>query len=145
VMATHGDGLTENRWHAHLLHRVIQHPATARIYRFLHPELGFRLVDMLSPALGDHTMDEATLARASARQRNWAESYLKEDPSVGLVIMGHTHHATIAEPCQGRQYLNPGAWFDGLRYAIATETGARLCSFEPTLTVSPPPFPTAHR
>jgi UDP-2,3-diacylglucosamine hydrolase len=147
VMATHGDGLTETRWHAHLLHRVIQHPATAGIYRILHPELGFRLVDLLSPALGDHTMDETTLERAAARQRLWAEHYLTEEPSVGLVIMGHTHWAVIAEPCAGKQYLNPGAWFDGFRYAIATETGAQLCSFE--LGASPtaplPPFPTARR
>jgi UDP-2,3-diacylglucosamine hydrolase len=131
VMATHGDGLTETRWQANLLHRLIQHPVTAGIYRILHPELGFRLVDLLSPALGDHRHDEATLARASARQRAWAERFLAEEPSVGLVIMGHTHQAVIADADRGRQYLNPGAWFDGFRYALATESGAELRSFQP--------------
>jgi UDP-2,3-diacylglucosamine hydrolase len=131
VMATHGDGLTETRWQANLLHRVIHHRVTAGIYRILHPELGFRLVDLLSPALGDHTRDEATLARASARQRVWAERFLSEEPSVGLVIMGHTHRAVISESNGGRQYLNPGAWFDGFRYAVATESGAELCTFRP--------------
>jgi UDP-2,3-diacylglucosamine hydrolase len=130
VMATHGDGLTETRWQATLLHRLIQHPATAGIYRILHPELGFRLVDLLSPALGDHTHDEATLERAATRQRAWAERFLAEEPSVGLVIMGHTHRAIISE-CNGkRQYLNPGAWFDGFRYAIATESGAELRTYK---------------
>ncbi|MGH7508541.1 MAG: UDP-2,3-diacylglucosamine diphosphatase [Gemmatimonadales bacterium] len=131
VMATHGDGLSETRWQANLLHSVIQHPATARIYRMLHPELGFRLVDLMSPALGDHTKSEAAMERASARQRAWAERFLAEDPAVGLIIMGHTHRAVVAEPIPGRQYLNPGAWFDGFRYALATESGAELRTFEP--------------
>ena len=130
VMAVHGDGLTETRWQAKLIHRVIQHPATAAIYRVLHPEIGFRLVDLLSPALGDHSHDEATLARAAERQRRWAERLLAEQPSVGLVIMSHTHRAVIDELDRGRQYLNPGAWFDGFRYAIATESSAELRSFK---------------
>ena len=129
AMAIHGDGLTETRWQAQLVHRLIQHPATAAIYRVLHPELGFRMVDLLSPALGDHTQNEATLAAAAARQREWAERLLDDEPSVGLVIMGHTHLAVVAEAGPGRQYLNPGAWFDGFRYAVATESGAELKTF----------------
>ena len=130
VMATHGDGLTETKWQARLLHGLIQHPATAGIYRILHPEIGFRLVDRLSPALGDHTMNPATLERASARQRVWAERYLTEDPSVGLVIMGHTHRPVVSNTDGGKLYLNPGAWFDGFRYAVATESGAELRQFK---------------
>jgi hypothetical protein len=37
----------------------------------------------------------------------------------------------LTEPIAGRQYLNPGAWFDGFRYAVATESGAELCCFQP--------------
>lgn len=129
--AIHGDGLTELRWQARLIHRLIQHPATAAVYRILHPDLGFRLVDLLSPALGDHTLDEATLERAASLQRAWADRFLAEEPSVGLVILGHTHRAAVAEPLPGRQYLNPGAWLDGFRYAIATESGAELITFGP--------------
>jgi UDP-2,3-diacylglucosamine hydrolase len=130
VVAIHGDGLTETRWQAKLIHRLIQHPATAAIYRILHPEIGFRIVDLLSPALGDHTHNEATLAMAAARQREWAEHLLAEEPSLGLVIMGHTHRAVVAETAPGKQYLNPGAWFDGFRYGIATESDAELKTFE---------------
>lgn len=131
VTAIHGDGLAEPRWQAKLIHRVIQHPATAAVYRVLHPDLGLRLVDLLSPVLGDHTVDEAKLTRAAARQRNWAERLLAEESAVGLLIMGHTHRAVISEPAAGKQYLNPGAWFDGFRYAVATESGAELRCFQP--------------
>ncbi|HEY3013443.1 MAG TPA: UDP-2,3-diacylglucosamine diphosphatase [Gemmatimonadales bacterium] len=132
VTAIHGDGLAEPRWQAKLIHRMIQHPATAAVYRVLHPDLGLRLVDALSPVLGDHTIDQAKLARAAARQREWAERLLAEDASVGLLVMGHTHRAILEEPARGRQYLNPGAWFDGFRYAVATESGAELRAFKPT-------------
>ncbi|HZA92218.1 MAG TPA: UDP-2,3-diacylglucosamine diphosphatase [Gemmatimonadales bacterium] len=129
VLAIHGDGLTESRWQAKLIHRVIQHRATAAIYRLLHPDLGFRLVDFLSPALGDHTQDEATLNHAAEQQRNWAERLLQDQPSLGLVIMGHTHRPIIADMGDNRQYLNPGAWFDGFRYAVATEADTELRRF----------------
>jgi UDP-2,3-diacylglucosamine hydrolase len=131
VAAIHGDGLAEPRWQAKLIHRAIQHPATAAVYRVLHPDVGLRLVDLLSPVLGDHTIDEAKLARAAARQREWAERHLRKNCGVGLLVMGHTHRAVLEEPAVGRQYLNPGAWFDGFRYAVATESGAELCTFSP--------------
>jgi UDP-2,3-diacylglucosamine hydrolase len=129
VAAIHGDGLAEPRWQARLIHSLIHHPATAAIYRLLHPDLGLRLVDSLSPLLGDHTIDERKLTRAAERQTAWAEELLANEDSVGLVIMGHTHRAVLTEPIDGKQYLNPGAWFDGYRYAIATEAGAELRRF----------------
>jgi UDP-2,3-diacylglucosamine hydrolase len=132
VTAIHGDGLAEPRWQARMIHGIIQHPATAAIYRVLHPDLGLRLVDSLSPLLGDHTIDEGKLARAAARQIEWATKLLTQEDSLGLVIMGHTHRALLAEPVAGRQYLNPGAWFDGFRYAVATESGAELRTFTPS-------------
>jgi UDP-2,3-diacylglucosamine hydrolase len=131
VTAIHGDGLAESRWQARLIHRIIQHPATAAVYRVLHPDMGLRLVDLLSPVLGDHTVDPAKLNRAAARQRAWAEELLAEHSGIGLLVMGHTHQPVMAEITTGRQYLNPGAWFDGFRYAVATEAGAQLCRFAP--------------
>jgi UDP-2,3-diacylglucosamine hydrolase len=143
VTAIHGDGLTEPRLRATLLHRAINHPVTAAVFRAIHPELGLRIVDLLSPHLGDHTPDPAKLAEAAARQAEWAADLLAREPDLGLVIMGHTHQATVREASPGRQYLNPGAWFDGFRYAIATETGAELHQFSPA--VPPPPVPAVPR
>jgi UDP-2,3-diacylglucosamine hydrolase len=143
VTAIHGDGLTEPRLRATLLHRAINHPITAAVYRVIHPELGLRLVDALSPHLGDHTPRADRLAAAAAAQRAWAAALLAREPDLGLVIMGHTHQPALAEPAPGRQYLNPGAWFDGLRYAVATESGAELRQFNPA--GPPPPAPAAPR
>jgi UDP-2,3-diacylglucosamine hydrolase len=132
VTAIHGDGLAEPRWQARMIHGIIQHPATAAVYRLLHPDFGLRLVDSLSPLLGDHTVDERKLDQAAARQTEWAKQLLTKEDALGLVIMGHTHRAVLSEPLAGRQYLNPGAWFDGFRYAVATESGAELRTFHPS-------------
>lgn len=143
VAAIHGDGLTEPRFRATLLHRAINHPLTAAVFRTIHPEIGLRIVDALSPHLGDHTPDPRKLAEAAARQGQWAAELLEREPELGLVIMGHTHQATLREPSPGRQYLNPGAWFDGFCYAVATESGAELRRFSPAAPL--PPVPAAPR
>ncbi len=139
VAAIHGDGLTEPRWRATLLHRLINHPITAATYRMLHPELGLRLVDRLSPHLGDHTPDEARLDEAARRQQAGGETLLDREPEVGLLVMGHTHRAACATTPRGARYLNPGAWFDGFRYAAATAHGAQLRRFSPAPPLPPVP------
>lgn len=139
VAAIHGDGLTEPRRRAMLLHRMINHPATSAVYRALHPDLGFRLVEMLSPRLGDDSADESKLEAAAAEQRAWAAKLLAREPELGMVIMGHTHRAELSRTPAGGTYLNPGAWFDGLRYAIATEDGAELRQFSPAAPPRPAP------
>ncbi len=143
ALAIHGDGLTEPGLRATLLHRLINHPITAAVYRWIHPELGLRLVDIVGPHLGNHLPNDAALEAAAQRQLEWAERRLGSEPGLGLVVMGHTHRAALSEAGPGRQYLNPGAWFDGWRYAVATETGAELRGFTPA--APPPPQPTAPR
>jgi UDP-2,3-diacylglucosamine hydrolase len=143
VTAIHGDGFTEPTLRARLVHRVINHPVTEVVYRALHPELALRLVDRLSPHLGDDSPDESRLAAAAERQREWAAALLAREPEIGLLIMGHTHRPELSEPVPGRQYLNPGAWFEGYRYAVATDTGAELRVFSPATPL--PPRPTAPR
>ena len=131
VLAVHGDGLDERRWTASLLHRVISHPATAAVYRSLHPDRGFRIVERLAPSLGDKGHGETAKAEAAARQARWARQALQDDGAADLLVMGHTHRPALLEVDPGQWYLNPGAWFDEFRYAVVTETGAELRRFEP--------------
>ena len=130
VLAVHGDGLTEQHWSANLMHHLTSSKFVVGTYRAMHPSIGFWLADRMSHGLGNSTRDPAVLDRAAARQREWAERTLKETAGIGLVIMGHTHRPAITEPVPGKQYLNPGAWLDGFCYAIATERGAELKTFQ---------------
>ena len=130
VLAVHGDGIGEQHWSAGVLHAVTRHPAAIALFRALHPDLGFWLVDRLGNYLGDSTRSQRVLDRAAARQREYAERLLASDPKLGLVVLGHTHRPALSEPAPGQQYVNPGAWLDHWRFAVATETGAELRQFD---------------
>lgn len=131
VEALHGDGLTEQHRAARFMHRLTRHPLTAAAFRSLPPDLGFWLVDRLSHRLADSTRDPAVLDRAAAAQQAWARNRLAEDPGLGLLVLGHTHRPAVTEPFPGRWYCNPGAWLDGLRYAVATPHGVELLHWAP--------------
>jgi hypothetical protein len=45
--------------------------------------------------------------------------------------MGHTHLAALTRDERGAEYLNPGAWFDGFRYAVADAKRSELRLFTP--------------
>jgi UDP-2,3-diacylglucosamine hydrolase len=130
VLAMHGDGLTDRRWSARLVHGLVSHPVTSALYRAVHPDLGFPLVQRLAPHLGDNKAGEEPRERAAARQREWAESALRRDDAPEVLVMGHTHRAALEEPVPGRRYLNPGAWFDESRYAIVAEAQEELRRFD---------------
>jgi UDP-2,3-diacylglucosamine hydrolase len=131
AFVAHGDGLTEQHWAAKLLHRVTRHAATVRLFRALHPDLGFRIVDRLSARLGDHTRDPAVLDRAARAQTQYAKDLLLRRADLDLVILAHTHRPALERLPDGREYLNPGAWLDGYRYAIVTREAVELRQFEP--------------
>ncbi|HEU5049450.1 MAG TPA: metallophosphoesterase [Gemmatimonadales bacterium] len=139
VLAVHGDGLSERPGRSAWTHRIVGHPLTSAAFGLLHPDLGLRLVDRLSFLLSP-AQTPVQQRRHAETQRRWAEAKLSASPEIGALVMGHSHIAAVTEPAPGRLYLNPGAWFDGNRYALLTEHGAELRTFTPA---APPPLRTA--
>jgi UDP-2,3-diacylglucosamine hydrolase len=125
----HGDGLTEQVWSAKLLHHVLRHRATVAAFRALHPALGFWLADRLSGVLADSTKDADVLDRAQRAQVAYARALLDRRPELGLVLLAHTHRPALESVAPGRDYCNPGAWLDGFRYAVVTESIVELRQF----------------
>jgi UDP-2,3-diacylglucosamine hydrolase len=129
VLAVHGDGLAEAHWRGRLMHRITRSAVTRAVYGMLHPDVGIWLVNRMSGQLADSTRDAAVLDAAAARQRAWAEQRLAAEPGVSLLVMGHTHRTASAELRPGQRYVNPGAWLDGYRYAVATDSTVELTRF----------------
>ncbi len=129
AFVAHGDGLSEQHWSATVLHRVTRHPLTIRLFRALHPDLGFWIARQLSGRLADTTRDRAVLDRAALAQAQLARDMLARRPELGLVILAHTHRPALEQLPQGRAYLNPGAFLDGYRYAIVTPDAVTLHTF----------------
>jgi UDP-2,3-diacylglucosamine hydrolase len=131
AMVVHGDGITETHWSARVLHRLLRHQATIALYGAIHPDLGMWLVDRLSGYLGDRERTPAEIAASAARQEAWARTRLAAEPALGLLAMGHTHSPAAVEMAPGRRYVNPGAWYDGYRFATVTSGGVTLSRFSP--------------
>jgi UDP-2,3-diacylglucosamine pyrophosphatase LpxH len=91
--------------------------------------MGFWLADRLSGVLADSTKDQAVLDRAQQAQARYARGVLEQRPELQLVLMAHTHRPALEVVAPGRVYCNPGAWLDGFRYAIVTESVVELRQF----------------
>ena len=119
ALAIHGDGVSEPTWRTALKQRIIGHPFVSAGFRALPADLAFRLADGLGAPLESSPESDRLAEQAAALQRIWAERRLHQE-ELSLLVMGHTHRPATTEPVAGRRYLNPGAWFDGYRYAVAT-------------------------
>jgi UDP-2,3-diacylglucosamine hydrolase len=129
VLALHGDGLAEpTRWLA-LKQRIVSSPIISAGYRVLPADLGFRLAGSMGGGQERTERSDHLEAQAAMLQRTWAEQRLRDEAPGTLLILGHTHRAAAEELFPGRRYLNPGAWLDGYRYAIATGTALTLKQF----------------
>jgi UDP-2,3-diacylglucosamine hydrolase len=129
AFVAHGDGLTEQHWSAKVMHRVTRHGITIRLFRALHPDVGFWIAHKLSATLADNTRDPAVLDCAAQAQARYAREALARRPDLGLVVLAHTHRPALEQLPDGRAYLNPGAWLDGSRYAVVTRDSIELKTF----------------
>jgi UDP-2,3-diacylglucosamine hydrolase len=108
----HGDGLREKedrRYRA--LRVVLRHPLAIRAFRLLHPDFATRL------AMGSSHASRTYRARdEGAGLRRVAHEILAGDPSIELLVMGHSHVATLERAPSGGVYANPGSWLDAPTY-----------------------------
>ena len=131
AVVAHGDGLTETRFLARLFHRAVGHPLTEFMFRWIHPDLGIRLVGGLSPYLGGKVRTPQQLERAHDGQRAYAEQFLRTAPDVDLLVLSHTHRAAVTPMANRKWFLNPGAFENG-EFALVTDTGPELRHFDGT-------------
>jgi UDP-2,3-diacylglucosamine hydrolase len=122
VYVHHGDGIGEQHWSSHLLHWITRRRGAIALFRAIHPDVGFWLADRLAGVLANSTKDESAFDRAAAAQEAWARAFLDRRPEIDVVVLGHTHRSALVE-LGARWYLNPGAFFDGGRYAVLTDEG----------------------
>ncbi len=132
ALAVHGDALTDTRPMSRALNRVLAAPVTTTLFRQLHPDTAFRLVQrVLDPMLGEEETAGPRLEASARRQLSWAEARFAAEPDLGVLLMAHTHQPALHVLAGERRYLNPGAWFDGYRFAVITDHSAELRQFTP--------------
>lgn len=108
----HGDGLRarEDRPYR-ALRRVLRHPLSVRAFRMLHPDLASRM------AMGSSNTSRAMSPGDGGRGlRSVALQTLDADPTLDLLVYGHSHALAFERAPTGAVYANPGAWFSGQTY-----------------------------
>jgi len=122
----HGDGLAGGDLGYRFLKTVTRSRPARTLFGWLHPDLADRLVRRVSRTPQD---DAAARAREESRARllsDHARALLEEDPSLELVVFGHSHRPELAEMAPGRHYLNPGDWIRHFTYGEVSREGIAL-------------------
>jgi UDP-2,3-diacylglucosamine hydrolase len=66
-----------------------------------------------------HARGESTGPKPSAAPiEAWARAALAAEPSLDLVLAGHSHLPAFAEVAPGRYYVNTGDWIEHMTYAV---------------------------
>jgi UDP-2,3-diacylglucosamine hydrolase len=120
----HGDGLAERKLGGRLIHRITRSPITIGVFKLLHPDLGFRLANLLSGGLADRSRE--AVAEWAEAQEEYARALMRRRPELKLVIMAHTHRQRLVEVEPGRFYLNAGQWMVDRHYTAVSATNIKL-------------------
>ncbi len=105
----HGDGLARGDVKYRLLKKILRYPFHIRLYRILHPDLGFTLADFCS-----------RLSRNRRKNKDRDEEYINYAQSRFLegfdaVVMGHTHSPQEYIELN-KTYINTGDWMTHFTY-----------------------------
>lgn len=102
----HGDGLRgrEDRGYR-ALRRVLRHPVSIRLFRWLHPDIGSAIASKTSHTSRAYQAKDggAGLRRAAARRL--------DQSALELLIYGHSHVAEL-QRIGSAVYANAGSWLD---------------------------------
>ena len=109
LFIAHGDGLAKKDSGYRMLKKILRNPLNIRLYRILHPEVGFALALLFS-----------NLSRNHREIKNRDEEYIqyaKNRFSEGFdgVILAHTHRPQEFHE-NDRTYINTGDWMNHLTY-----------------------------
>lgn len=128
----HGDGLGRGDLGYRVLRLLLRSGPTRWAFRWIHPDVGARIARAVSKTneRGTTTPDEKKRARAL---EGWGVGKLHSDPTLELVILGHTHVPLMTEVGQGRWYINAGDWVTHHSYLVIEENAdPRLLEWEVT-------------
>ena len=121
----HGDGLRakEDRGYR-ALRRVLRNRLAIRAFGALHPDLASRLA--MGSSHASRTYQPKDFGRGL---RDVAARTLAADPSLQLLIYGHSHVPVLERMPSGNVYANAGSWLDAPTFLAITPDRIALRSW----------------
>jgi UDP-2,3-diacylglucosamine hydrolase len=126
----HGDGLREKEDRGYrMIKPIMRNRAAIRAFRALHPNWSTRLATGSSSASRTYrSRDEGRGLRAIAMRE------LESQPSIDLLIYGHSHVAALERAAGGGVFANAGSWLDAPTFLKVSEDVIELRSATPGST-----------
>jgi len=120
----HGDGLREKEDRGYrMIKPIMRNRAAIRAFRALHPNWSTRLATGSSNASRTYrSRDEGRGLRAIGMRE------LESNPSVELLIYGHSHVAALERAPGGGIFANAGSWLDAPTFLKISENTVELRS-----------------
>jgi UDP-2,3-diacylglucosamine hydrolase len=110
TLIAHGDGVGAGDLGYRALKRVIRHPVTVGAFRIVHPDWGAWIANRVSSTDRKAIPTDTSGITRAEPIRIWARDRLRQDPSLQLVLAGHSHVPEMEEVEPGRYYVNSGDW-----------------------------------
>jgi UDP-2,3-diacylglucosamine hydrolase len=122
----HGEGLRpkEDRGYR-ALRRVLRNRLAIRAFGTLHPDWASRLA--MGSSHASRTYQPSDRGRGL---RAVAESTLAAEPSLELLVFGHSHVAALERMSTGNVYANAGSWLDAPTFLAITPERIALRRWE---------------
>lgn len=118
----HGDGLREQEDRRYrMLRSVLRNPLAIRAFRWIHPDVGARI------ALGSSHASRTYRAKDGGKGLlEVAFRDLEADPSLALLVFGHSHVPVVERASTGGLYANAGTWLGDSTFLRITDDAVEL-------------------
>jgi len=121
ALVAHGDGLGGGDLGYRILKRVLRSRWSRAGFRWIHPDFGTAIARAVSRTETAKSGPVDAHRRRSESLEKWARDRLVEDPTLEVVLLGHTHIPRRVEIAPGRFYLNSGDWIRSGTYVVLEE------------------------
>lgn len=127
LFAAHGDGLGSGDTGYKILKACLRNPLLIKVFRLIHPDLGYKIAGLTSRTSRKHTGQYKHLR--SETLKSVAQEVIRTEGQIDKVVFAHTH-TPLRESLEGGKYLNTGDWCEHFSYGIWDKESLSLKFFE---------------
>ncbi len=121
----HGDGLRDEEDRKYrALRTVLRNPLAIRAFRWLHPDVGARIALGSSHASRTYRAKDGGSGLLQVALRD-----LEQEPSLQLLVFGHSHVPVVERAPGGGLYANAGTWLGDSTFLRVTPEAVELRRF----------------
>lgn len=113
----HGDGILSKDSGYRKMKKVFRHPWVIRMFRFIHPDLGFKIARKVASTSRKYNAFDPEKNRHLVEKAYDEYVLSKFREGYDYVLMGHFHHPYLSEE-NGKTYVNLGDWMHYYSFAI---------------------------